>query len=88
MGSLMTSSSSAGLIQISEFPEPCCIYPKYSDTSMPCRTSSKILDNLLPDTVSKIAGGVANSVDPDEMSHSAASQLGLHSLLRPVCPNT
>ena len=35
----------------------------------------------------KIAGRVANSVDPDEMPHSAASHLGLHCLLRPFCPN-
>ena len=27
-------------------------------------------------------------VDPDEMPHSVASYLGLHCLLRPVCPNT
>ena len=32
----------------------------------------------------KIAGWVANNVD----LHSAASHLGLHCLLRPVCPNT
>ena len=31
---------------------------------------------------------MANSVDPDQMPHSAASVLGLHCLLRPVCPNT
>ena len=36
----------------------------------------------------KIAGWVANSVDPDEMPHSAVSHLGLYCLLRPVCPNT
>ena len=31
---------------------------------------------------------MANSVDPDEMLHSAASShLGLHCLLRPVGPN-
>ena len=30
---------------------------------------------------------MANSVDPDEMLHSAASHLGLHCLLRPVGPN-
>ena len=36
----------------------------------------------------KIAGLVANNVDPDEMLHSAASHLGLHCLLRPVFPNT
>ena len=31
---------------------------------------------------------MANSVDPDEMLHSAASHLGLHCLLRPVCLKT
>ena len=36
----------------------------------------------------KIAGRVANRVDPDEMLHYAASHLGLCCLLRPVCPNT
>ena len=33
----------------------------------------------------KIAGTVANRVDPNEMPHSVASHLGLHCLLRPVC---
>ena len=42
----------------------------------------------LPDVVSKIAGWVANSVDPDETPRSAASHLGLHCFLRPVYPNT
>ena len=36
----------------------------------------------------KIARWVANSVGPDEMLYSAASHLGLHYLLRPICPNT
>ena len=31
---------------------------------------------------------MANSADPDETPRSAASHLGLHCLLRPVCPNT
>ena len=34
-----------------------------------------------------ISGWVANSVGPDEIPHSVASHLGLHCLLRPVCPN-
>ena len=29
-----------------------------------------------------------NCVDPDQTPHSVASDLGLHCLLRPVCPNT
>ena len=31
---------------------------------------------------------MANSVDPDETPHSAASHLGLQCLLKPVSPNT
>ena len=31
---------------------------------------------------------MSNSVDPDETPRSAASHLGLHCLLRPVCPKT
>ena len=34
------------------------------------------------------AGGVSNSVDHNETPRSAASQLGLTCLRRPVCPNT
>ena len=29
---------------------------------------------------------MVNSVDPDQMPHSVASDLSLHCLLRPVCP--
>ena len=36
----------------------------------------------------QIAGWVANSEDPDETPQNAASHLGLHCLLRPICPNT
>ena len=36
----------------------------------------------------KIAGCVANSVDPDQTPRSTTSDLGLHYLLMPVCPNT
>ena len=35
----------------------------------------------------KSAGQVANSTDPDQMLHSAASDLGLHCLLRLACLN-
>ena len=31
---------------------------------------------------------MANSVDPDQMLHSFASDLGLHCLMRPICLNT
>ena len=56
-----------------------CIYPTSWDISTPYRTCSKIWTSkiLLPDIVSKIAEWVANSVDPDETPHSAASHLGL-----------
>ena len=38
--------------------------------------------------VSKSAQCVANTADPDQMLQNAASDLGLHCLLRPVCPST
>ena len=31
---------------------------------------------------------MANSVDPDQVPQNVASDLGLHCLLRPVCPST
>ena len=34
-----------------------------------------------------IAGYVANSVDPDQMLHSAASDQGLYCLLMPIYPS-
>ena len=37
--------------------------------------------------VSKTVGRVANSVDPDH-TPLAASDLSLHCLFRPICPNT
>ena len=30
---------------------------------------------------------LANSVDPDQMPHSVASDLGLHCLPKPICPS-
>ena len=37
----------------------------------------------------KDADGMANSVDPDQTASSKKqSDLGLHCLLRPICPNT
>ena len=43
---------------------------------------------VIPENVCKIARCVANSVDPDQTPRSAVSDLGLHCLLRSVCPNT
>ena len=31
---------------------------------------------------------MSDSADPDQMSHFAASDLGLHGIHSPVCPNT
>ena len=42
---------------------------------------------LLPTDVPN-AGLMANSVDPDQMQRSVASDEGLHCLPRPVCKNT
>ena len=66
------------------------IYPKYSDTSTPYHICSKIWTSTthFPMLCLKIAGWMANSVDPVETPRSAASHLGLNCLLRPVCPNT
>ena len=36
----------------------------------------------------KDADGMANSIDPDQTASSEAADLGLHYLLRPICPNT
>ena len=66
------------------------IYPKYLDISTPYHTYSKIWTNTIycPMMCLKIAGWVANSVDPDETPHSAASHLGLNCLFRAVCLKT
>ena len=39
-------------------------------------------------TSCNIAVCMANSVDPDQTSHSVVSDQCLHSLQRPICPNT
>ena len=36
----------------------------------------------------KTVGYVENSINSDQMPHSVVSDLGLHSLLRPVCTRT
>ena len=65
------------------------IYPRYSDSSTPYQTCSKIWTSTIYYLMLylKIAGWVANSGDPDEMQHSAASHLGLLCLLVPFCLN-
>ena len=76
--------------EVSPLPTAYRIYPKYSDTSTPYHTCSKIRTSTIHYLMLclKIAGWVANSVDPDETPRSVASHLGLYCLLRPVCPNT
>ena len=65
-------------------------YPKYLDTSTHYHTCLKIWTSTTYYSVLclKIAGQVANCVDPDDTPWSATSHLGLHCLLRPVCPNS
>ena len=72
-----------------------CIYPKYLDTLTPYSACPKIWRKKKKKKkvyfttywfVLNSAGWVANSVDPDQMLHNAASDLGLHCLLRPFVP--
>ena len=50
---------------------------------------TRVKSILLPVAVFKIAGRVAeNSKDPDQTTHSTAFDLGLHCMLRFVCPST
>ena len=55
-----------------------------------CIKAIKLLESSLVWVVCKIKKdwNMANSVDPDQMPHSAASNLGLHCLQRPICPDT
>ena len=63
---------------------------KIWDTSNNCHNCSKIgkvgcnIALMHP----KEAGAMANSVDPDQTLLQKQSDLGLHCLLRPICPNT
>ena len=59
------------------------IYPKYSHPCcLPYISLQQVI--LLPVSLSKIAEWVANTVDPDQTPRFAASDLGLHCLLRSV----
>ena len=64
-----------------------CIYTKYSDTSTPYHTCSKILNkySLLPNVSKKWLDEWLTGTD--EMLHSAESHQGLHCLLWPVHPD-
>ena len=66
------------------------IYPKYWDTLSTYHTCPNIgyrpLYHLL--TCLSMLVCMENSVDPDQMPHSEASDLGLHCLQRTICPNT
>ena len=64
------------------------IYPEYSDNSTPYHTCTKFWTSTIyyPNVVSKNCWISCKQSIPDETP--AASHLGLHCLLRPVCPNT
>ena len=47
----------------------------------------EIFHSVITWSVQNIVQCMANSVDPDQMPHYAASDLGLHCLQRPICPN-
>ena len=38
--------------------------------------------------IQKGGDGIANSVEPGQTAHKEQSVLGLHCLLRPICPST
>ena len=59
------------------------IFTKYWNTLFPYHTCPKIFDCQLIHLGN--AGRVANSAETNQMPHSAASDLGLHCLLRPLC---
>ena len=66
-----------------------CIYPEYGDTLTPYHTCSIIRKGFCHNLMClKITEQLVNSVDPDQTLHSAVSDIGLHCLLRLVCPNT
>ena len=66
-----------------------CIYPEYGGTLTPYHTCSIIRKGFCHNLMClKITEQLANSVDPDQTLHSAVSDIGLHCLLRLVCPNT
>ena len=67
------------------------VYPNYLDALTPfCACLNINFDSLFYTMLVclKTALPVANSVDPDQMSYSVASDLGLHYLLSFVCMNT
>ena len=61
------------------------MHPTYLDTFTFYHYCPKILNTSI--SFLKFVERVANSVDPDQTPRSAASDLGLHCLLRSVCPN-
>ena len=70
-----------------------CIYTEYGDTLTPYHTCSIIRKGFCHNLMClKITEQLTNSVDPYQTLHSAVhsavSDIGLHCLLRLVCPNT
>ena len=68
------------ILNIGTSETPYSTFPKF-------RTIDSERKSILPSAdVSKNGGQVAKSVDPEQMPHSAASDLGLHCLLRSTVP--
>ena len=59
-------------------------YSKYSDTFTPCNTC----DRFQQDHFTVPAEMPQKLPDEHQTMHSAASDLGLHFLLKAICPNT
>ena len=64
--------------------------PKISDTQKFAVITLKVEQDGFTFRVMhpKDTEGIANSVDPDQTAPKEQSDLGLHCLLRPVCPKT
>ena len=62
-----------------------CIYPKNWDIATPSYSPPNSWQVSLSLVCLKLLNGWP-TVDPDQIRHSAASDLGLHCLLRSVCP--
>ena len=84
MGMMLPDEIPHVLMEI--FKENTILTHKYLDNLIPYHTYPKSWTSpfSLPFDVSeKIAGWLANHVDPDQMPYFVASELGLHCLLRP-----
>ena len=74
---------SVHLVHVACLPE---VFEHFNSLSYLYKTLNK--STLLSVDMSEIAGRLSNSVDSDQPPQNAASDLGLHRLLKSVCPNT